>query len=121
MATDTARDILLDANHDLAVSGQDLQLVAGKDAIRQALDIRLKFFRGEWFLDLNIGMPWLQQVLIKGPSPSLLTAVFRKEILGTPGVKSLSSLDLQFDRATRMLSGSFSCDTDAGLLKSVEI
>lgn len=118
---DTVRDIALDTDGDLKVEAGDLVLVSGADAIVQAVRIRLQFFRGEWFLDLSAGLPWFQSVLIKNPDPNILHTVFRDEILGTPGILSLSSLTLTSDTAARTLTVRYRADSDVGELVSTEV
>jgi hypothetical protein len=118
MAADTVRDLALDADGDFEVSGGDLQLVAGAEAVLQAIRIRLQFFKGEWFLDEDAGVPFFQSVLVKSPDANVLQAVFRTAILETPGVEALPSLTLTFDRAARRLSVAFRVSTDLGELDS---
>lgn len=116
----TNRDIALDDDGDLSVSGGDLQLVSGADAIVQAVRIRLQFFRGEWFLDVDAGVPYFQDVLVKNPDPNVLQAVFRAAILETPGISELTALSIDFDRTNRRLSVSYRADTDVGEISSTE-
>ena len=40
-------------------------LVEGAEQVRQQLLIKLKLWRGEWFLDTEFGTPYLQQILGK--------------------------------------------------------
>jgi hypothetical protein len=37
------------------------------DEFAQRLRVRLSFFKGEWFLNLDEGMPYYQLILVKGP------------------------------------------------------
>ena len=85
----------------------DLRLVTDADAIRQHLMQRLKTFMGEWFLDLRIGVPYLQHVMVKNPSPVVLDSVFKAEIINTPGVTELLAFDLRIDAAARQLQVDF--------------
>lgn len=117
----TLRDIKLDANGDIDISQQDLQLVGDLEAVEQSVKIRLQFFRGEWFSDESIGLPYFESVLIKNPNANLLSAVFRSEILGTVGIDSLASLTLSQNSATRKLAVNFVASTDFGeLARTVE-
>ena len=113
------RDLKLDTTTgDLALSGGDLVLVSGTDAIAQDLRMRLRFFAGEWFADLDAGVPYFSQVLVKNPDVTQLRGVFRDAILATPGVKDLLELDLDFDSALRTLTLTFKVDTDLGELNA---
>lgn len=93
---------------DMDVSAGDLVLIAGMDAIRQHLTIRLGFFLGEWFLNTLLGVPYYEQVFIKIPNTNAVRAIFREVIEETPGVIQCNDLVLDYDGATRALSVSFS-------------
>ena len=87
-------DFKLDSSHDLAIENFDLSLVSGVDQIMQNIDIRMRFFLGEWFLDVNAGLPYYTNVLKKDFEVGLLESSFKAQILGTPGVNNLSEFDL---------------------------
>jgi hypothetical protein len=106
------------ANHDIDVSDfvaprlwrQDEEL----QAIKQRLLIRLKAFRGEWFADINFGVPWLQEVLGSNYSDAgkTLQIIFRNEILKCDGVKSVSNIVI--NKTGRSHSVSFTANTELG-------
>ena len=79
------RDVALDTNHDLLVTGIDLMLVDGAEQVRQQLLIKLKLWRGEWFLDTEFGTPYLQQILGKQLTMSGAIVALRKSILEVQG------------------------------------
>jgi hypothetical protein len=115
-------DLMLDeSTWDLATGDTDLLLVDGRDAIGQHLAQRLKTFLGEWFLDLRIGVPYFQQVMVKNPDPLVLDSVFKSEIINTPGVTELLSFDLKIDAGSRLLQLSFSAATDDGVITFSEV
>ena len=88
---------------DLALKDNDLEILNGDFclcqndflATAQNIKIRLKTLAGEWFLDSNIGLPYLTKVLGKKPNNALLTHLISKEILSVPNVKECS--DFSFD------------------------
>lgn len=77
---------------------------AEETAVR--LSNRFALFLGEWFLNTLEGVPYYERIL--GQKEGNLPAV-RRLLLNiaenTPGVKEVVSLDLSFDRATRVLTG----------------
>lgn len=77
-------------------------------AVMQDLFIRLRFFYGEWFLNRTLGIPYFRYVFVKNPDLRLIGSIFRRVILGTPGIAALDKFDLRFDRPTRMLYPTFS-------------
>lgn len=110
-------DLLLDDTiWDLSTDATDLLLVDQADAIRQHLAQRLKTFMGEWFLDLRVGIPYLQQVMVKSPDPVVLDTVFKTEIINTPGIVELLEFDLRIDAGTRVLQLAFKALADTGAI-----
>ena len=110
-------DLALDTNHDLLVSGIDLVLVDGSEQVRQQLLIKLKLWRGEWFLDTEFGTPYLQQILGKQLTMSGAIVALRKSIMEVQGVTQITSFDYQFDRATRTIKIQFTVNTPYGLIE----
>jgi len=110
-------DIKLDDSGDIEIGTDgDLILVTGLDAIRQDLETRLKFFRGEWDLDTRLGIPYFDEILIKAPDLNVVRSLFRDAILSTAGVLRLTRLDLDYEGTTRTLSIRFDCQTTEGPL-----
>jgi hypothetical protein len=87
---------------DLRVAGSRLAKIATfGDAVRQAIAVRLRWWRGEWFLDTRQGTPWLEAVLRKGVSEASVRAVFKREIQRVEGVARVASITVSIDAATR--------------------
>jgi hypothetical protein len=99
---------------DLDLSTNNLVIITGDDALVQHLRSRLRFFRGEWFLNELIGFPYWTDVFIKDPNLTAIRSFYRQTILTTPGIDSISKLDLDFDRAARQLSVTFTAVKDDG-------
>ena len=97
-------DLLLNDDGDLDLSTNDFQLVDGVDAIRQELQIRYRFFLGEWFLDPDEGVPYVRDVLKKNPNLARVRALLTEVARTTPGVASVDNLDLDLDVGTRTLT-----------------
>lgn len=112
-----ALDLALDGSHDLDLSaGGDATLIDGAQRIAQQITITLLTFLGEWFLDVTVGVPYFEQVLVKAPDRAALEAIFRTRIAAVPGVRLVRRLDLQIDREGRTLAVDFDADTDEGLI-----
>ena len=115
----TARDLRLDPlTGDLDLSGGQLHLTEGVEAIAQSIRARLLFFLGEWFLDPIAGVKYFGSVLVKNPQIPVIQSLFRAEILKTPGVASIDSLVLTYSATTRSLAVAFRVITDTGELLS---
>lgn len=110
-------DIALSSNHDLDTSSLDLKLVDKAEQVRQQLLIKLKLWRGEWFLDTEFGTPYLQQILGKQLTLSGALAALRKSILEVAGVRQILSFSYKFNNSTRKLEVEFTADTPYGIVE----
>ena len=86
----------------------------GTHYILQAVVMRLRMQRGEWFLDTQVGVPYREQVFVKTPDRAQIEATIQATILTTPGVLSITRFGSTFTRASRLLSISFAAQTVAG-------
>lgn len=102
------KDLALDDDGDLALRVdaygiKHAYLVEGVDAIVQRYRVRLKFFLGEWFLDRNQGMPYVEKILTHNPDRVLIRSLFRRALLSVPGTKDVRELELEVDTSTRRM------------------
>mgnify|MGYP000170257016 CR=1 FL=1 len=97
-------DIRLSPGGDIDLTNGSLNLVDGVDAVTQLLNQRLKFFYGEWFLNLDSGIPYFEKVFQKNPNPSVLDSLFKRVILGTPGILRLLEFQMTLDTTKRTLA-----------------
>ena len=118
-------DLSLDLNKgsstygDLLLLNGDLVLTSdanpnGTNPVLQNIVQRLRWFQGEWFLNVNGGVPYLQTIFIKGQSLSKIEAIFFSVISNTPGVVVITSFSVSFNSLTRLLTISFQCQTTSG-------
>lgn len=106
-------DLKLDATTgDLAIENNDLVIIDGVDAMGQHVKIRLRLFRGEWFLDVRVGIPYYEKILVKNPDLVAVRAIFREAILETQGIVDLLDFALTVDSATRTMNLRFTATTD---------
>jgi len=111
-------DIQLDPlTHDLVIAAPgDLRLVDGAARVAQQIKVTLLLFLGEWFLDTDFGVPYLEEVLVKNPNFAGVNALLRARILDVPGVTRIVSLSMDMNRQARTLSVTFSAETPFGLV-----
>lgn len=114
-----AYDLKLDDDGDLLFEGGDLVFTSGEEAIKQDIRARLLFFRGEWFMDEDIGLPYFTDILVKSPNFLVINSVIRTELENTPGVNEVKSLELTFDSNLRKLTVTWSVSTDVGEIGEV--
>lgn len=86
-------DIYLDQKtEDLVLKGGDLVFVKTRqDEVTQRLYLRLKTFKREWFLDLNYGIDYLNDVFGVGVMKSKVDAILQTEIIKDIFVESITS------------------------------
>nr|QIG67155.1 baseplate assembly protein W [Rhizobium phage RHph_TM26] len=94
---DAPADVYLESNGSLAV-------VHDAEAVGQHVRTRIMSYEGEWFLDKDVGLPWIRGLLGGLYDPVLAEAVIKAEILDTDGVVDINSFSVSFDRTTRGLS-----------------
>lgn len=115
------KDLAL-ANGDLKIADFDFALVDAEEQLLQSMAIRLRFFRGEWYLDTDAGLPYLTDIMVKGPETrSHVEALFKRAILNTPGVTGLKSFGMSFDAAQRTLKIEFSAESVYGQISNAEV
>lgn len=101
-------DLRLDEN------GNFVFLHGGPEEMLQRIVARLRMFKGEWFLDTRLGIPYFQNVLVRSPNLPAISAMFRRVILTTPGVLEIVSFQLTFDEVSRALILTFYARTTEG-------
>ena len=107
-------DLLLDpVTGDLVVT-TDLQFSSGVSGVVQAVSIRLNQFKGEWFADLDLGVPWFQEILGQKPNAPQIRTQIRQAILDTPGIVEVTSLEIFFEGVTRNLTIEWRARTEFG-------
>lgn len=94
----------LSNTHDM-LFGHGLQdFLRDSEAVQQNVKTRIYLLKGEWFLDTDAGLPWLQEIMVKPENLQLFESLLKAEILETFGVKEITSFDLVFNRSTRVVT-----------------
>jgi hypothetical protein len=99
---------------DLQFTEGDLVLTSDVDQSIQHIKQRLLTFYQEWFLNLNIGIPWIQQILEKPASLAMVEVILQKIIRDSPEVKSLSSFTVAGTDQERTIEVTFTVVLDQG-------
>lgn len=107
-------NLKLDSDGDLDFTGGNFTLLEGSDEVRQKLQVRFGFFKGEWFMDARLGMPYFQDIMGKGQDLATIRAYFQKAAITCPGVASVGNFLVELAAATRALSVDFEAVTDTG-------
>ncbi len=108
-------DLALDPDtHDLSIVDNDLQIVSDADQLEQNLKIRLQFFLAEWFLNINNGLPFYSDILVKNPNIPNIDSIVKAQIIDTNGVEEILEYISSFDNTTREYSINFTVRTEFG-------
>lgn len=99
---------------DIVVKNNDISFIRGDQEIDQNVRIRLQFYRGEWFLDTEAGVPYFEEILVKNPDLVEVDRIFKIAILETPEVERITEYSSDFDSRNRVLSVSFRATTIYG-------
>lgn len=107
---------LLDQNSDLDLTGNKINLVSGLQEIQQHMIVRFRLFRGEWFLDQEVGVPWFEDVLKKRPNFAVVAEVLKGTITETPGHVEILEFEVDYDQQNRIMKLKFKDLTDPGIV-----
>ena len=107
-------DRRLDADGDIYVGPNGSEGISGIDGVAQLVVIALRLFKEEWFLNLDKGMPWFQEILGEKLNEPLIRRRINEVVLAVPGVVSIVSLTLKFTGTLRSLAISLTVRTAFG-------
>ena len=106
----------LDDNHD-PVNGQgQSNFLVDLDAVAQAILTRLLLFRGEWWENLNEGLPLWQDILGRPANLAKLNLVIQQRIAQTPYVVGVGNVQSAYDATTRKFKFACTVQTTFGQL-----
>lgn len=85
-------DIILTSEHDLLIQQGDISLFSSIEELTvQKVKIRLLNYRGEWFRDINTGVPYLQSILGKKNTKAATDIILKNVIIGTDNIAAIQS------------------------------
>ena len=118
MSHDLAMDM---ATGDLVLHDGDVLLIDNAERVAQQILITLRFWLGEWFLDVKEGIPYLEYVLVKSPNLLHIRQMFTEAIEQVEGVQRVEEMELAFDIKNRSLRVDYEVSTAYGLLTRREV
>lgn len=89
------------------------------DAVCQAIQTKLKMFKGEWWENINDGLPLFQQIAGRA-GISAADLLIQSRILETPGVTSIATFTSSMD-SNRHYYANITVDTAYGETQAVEV
>jgi hypothetical protein len=107
---------------DLVYGDYQDHRVEGINTLVQRLRIRLSVFIGEWFLDVNRGVPYFQEILEKGTSYDQVSDAIKLVIAQTPEIDKITSFSLKDDELqNRKVIISFTAESIFSLVEVEEL
>ena len=110
-----SQTLKLTDDYNFLFENNNLVLATGTDALIDRLKTNLKLYKGDWYLDTNLGVPYIEKVFKKQTNVGALYSIFGNIILGTEGVKSINKLQFDQDKETRKLIVTFNITSDEGV------
>jgi hypothetical protein len=81
---------------------------AEAESVAQRVLTRLGLIKDEWFLDIDAGTPYLQEIVVKPVNLPLVDSIIKSRILGTVGVQEITRYVSTLDVNTRIFT--IDCD-----------
>ncbi|WAB58092.1 hypothetical protein [Pseudomonas phage vB_PaeM_RP13] len=106
-------DLLLDENsHDIVfVNGQTPVTQGQVQIVAQRLKIKLWTLLGEWFLNLDVGVPYRQRILTKVAHKATVDIIFQRLLAEDEGVKEILEYRSEYNAPARRFTLEFKVRT----------
>ena len=123
------KDLWIDENNDFNMNGFDLQFTPDDvNYVIQRLQIKLRTFYGEYFLDTSMGLPYLPStapngvsVFMKNPNMNSVSALFKAQITSEPLIDKITSFLMNYDNQARQLEVNFIAKLKSGAIVNTSI
>ena len=109
----------LDENGDYVLGRRD-HFLSGREAVAQAIKTRILLLLGEWWENVEDGLPLFEKILATFQGNEGLVGVdltLSERIVGTQGVLRILQFDSSLNPSTRVYSASCVVDTEYGLVE----
>lgn len=89
------------ATNDIMSKNGKVGIVVSNDEVLQRVKTRLRRILGEWFLQVNAGLPYFDGNMLGGKNTQYVLMIIKAEILETTGVQDVTSITIDYNNATR--------------------
>lgn len=111
----------LDENWDMTFGHGLTNYARDQEAVSQNVKSKLQLLRAEWFLDVDAGVPYLQEIMVKPADLQLAEALIKQTILETEGISELITFELVFNRDTRRMVINATVATIYGTTENIRV
>lgn len=99
---------------ELTDDGRDLVLFHGAAKVAQSIRTGAQIFRGSWRYDRQRGVPYFEDILVAGANLERVRRRFHELLTETPGVATVTRVDLRIDRSDGTLYVDFAVVAETG-------
>lgn len=111
-----------ETTHDLFVDNfQFKEITLKTEDLGQRLKILLLMYKGEWFLDEEYGIPYYQEVFVKGTTKEDLDNIFKVAIASERDVDELLTYSSTYTGSTRVFTVDAKIRTTEGTVLTVSM
>lgn len=110
------RDILLDDSGNRVLSGGDYAFAEDLQSVKQGIQVRVRLWLKEYWLDTSQGVPWREDILVRNANPAIVKADISAAIAATPDVTSVSNVSYSFDSQGRSAKVAYNAASPFGLV-----
>ena len=114
------KDLELDGSGDLVVEDNNLAKISDVDELRQRILLTLKINKGEWFLNQNLGVPWIE-TLREPDAKDKIQREVAKVLTSFDEVQEITRLETEYSGEDRKLELEFELATDLGNMQFEEV
>ena len=97
--------LAINSDNDLYFTNRRLTIISGSNTdeeILQRIKIRLRFFKDEWFLNSEHGLPYFEDILgSKNLDLNIVESILREQILDVEGVREIIESSIDYDENER--------------------
>lgn len=108
----------LDENNDIVLLNGSFATVKDGAEVLQHIKARLDAFKGEWFLDVESGTPWFQDIFVNPVNIANIESIIKSRIIETKGVLKLLTFETNYTSNDRKMFITYSGETKYGVITS---
>lgn len=109
-------DLKVDNENNLVFVNGELVILEGADVATQDIIQKIQTYKGEWFLNTEEGIPYLEKMSHKDTPTFLLETLVAERINDIEYVTELTSLSLDFDPTIRKLTLNYTIKVDETII-----
>lgn len=107
---ENTKDLVLTTNKNLKLTSTLTEFVS------QKIENLLLFFKEEWFLDYEKGVPYFENVFTKNPDINLINTIFLREIKSISEVEEILNFETTYTSSTRTYTIDFEVKASDGTI-----